>query len=121
MKTKEIIICLLALMLLAFTISTVHATDGRLNVNDLLNGTTNNTIDNTPIEQIPSANNTIIPVTNSNTNTNITPIAPVNSSKDNSSTELPSTGIDYSVVLIIAICSVSALYAYKKIKDYNIK
>lgn len=32
---------------------------------------------------------------------------------------LPKTGIDYSALFIIAVCTISGVYAYIKIRDYN--
>ena len=49
-------------------------------------------------------------VTNTTTNTN---------TNKNNTTAMPNTGVDYSVVFIIAICGISAIYAYKKISDYK--
>ena len=34
--------------------------------------------------------------------------------------KMPDTGIDYSVLTIIAVTGISAIYAYKKIRDYNV-
>ena len=61
------------------------------------NNTTNNTINNT--------------TNNTTNNTNV--------SNYTNSTKLPQTGIDSSVLFIMAIFAVSAVFAYKKIKDYN--
>ena len=32
---------------------------------------------------------------------------------------LPKTGIDYTALIIIAVCAISGMYAYLKIRDYN--
>ena len=64
----------------------------------------NNTIEK---DQERPQNNTVIP-TNNTTNTN------------NSSTkDVPNTGLEDAPWLIIAVCGVSAIFAYKKIKEYN--
>lgn len=40
----------------------------------------------------------------------------------NTSTNLPKTGVDYSIIFIILLCCGCAVFAYKKIRDYsNIK
>ena len=72
------------------------------------NNTTNNTVNNT-------INNTVNNVTNNNTNN-------ANSSTYNSS-NLPKAGStdSFVVIAIIVAFGASALYAYKKIRDYNIK
>lgn len=38
-------------------------------------------------------------------------------------TTLPKTGVTdgYVVAILVAVCAISAIYAYKKIRDYNIK
>ncbi len=51
---------------------------------------------------------TVIPTNTNNTNAN------------NSAQEVPNTGIEDLPWLIIGVCAVSAIFAYKKIKDYNI-
>ncbi len=49
-----------------------------------------------------------IPATNTNTNTN-------------TNTSLPKTGAnDTAMWLLVAVCGVSAVYTYKKIRDYNV-
>jgi len=40
---------------------------------------------------------------------------PNNSNKN----ELPDTGLDTPSIAIVAICVISAIYAYKKVRDYN--
>lgn len=41
----------------------------------------------------------------------------------NTTTTLPKTGVTdgYVVAILIAVCGISAIYAYRKIRDYNIK
>ena len=36
-----------------------------------------------------------------------------------SNTKLPKTGVDYSIIFIILLCSGCAVFAYKKVKDYS--
>jgi len=62
--------------------------------------------ENTEYEVIGGANNT----TNT-TNTN---------SVNNTTNTMPNTGVSYSSLVVIAIAAVSAVYAYKKIKEYNV-
>ena len=53
--------------------------------------------------------------TNVNTNTNT-------SYRTNTNTEtLPKTGVTdgYVVAILVTVCAISAIYAYKKIRDYN--
>ena len=64
---------------------------------------------NTEFEEIIGTN------TNTNVNTNI------NTNVNNNTTNtMPNTGVSYSSLVIIAIAAVSAVYAYKKIKEYNV-
>ena len=77
----------------------------------------------------------LLPETNTTNTTNTTGNEPVNNTAsiiqpvvDNNSTEngtgntLPKTGVteDITVMFFIVVCVVSAIYAYKKIRDYNI-
>ena len=121
MKTKEIIVCIIVLGLLMITMSNVFAT-GEIDFNSLENNTSNTTNTNTDddFENIPVAN------TNTETNTNVASNVNTNIDKDgnpvnNAAGDLPKTGIDNSILIIVAICGISAIYAHKKIKDYNIK
>ena len=114
-RTKEILISLLAIIVLILAITTnVFATSA----DDLLNALGNNQNNNT-VTQIPSKDNNN---TNNNTNNNNNKLNNVVNNKANVSnaTEHPDAGVDYSIVFIIAVCGVSAIYAYKKIRDYNV-
>ena len=55
--------------------------------------------------------------TNSNYNTSNT------SYRTNTNNTLPKTGVTdgYVVAILVTVCEISAIYAYKKIRDYNIK
>lgn len=115
-KTKELIICIISIIALILAITTtVFATE---DLNSLMGNATNT--ENNDFQQIEdttnntnnnSANTNASATTTNNTNTN---------SNVNKTATIPYTGIDYSVLLIIAICGVSAVYAYKKIRDYNV-
>lgn len=114
-RTKEILISLLAIIVLILAIATnVFATSGD-DINVLLSGAGNN---NT-VKQIQSKDNNN---TNNNTNNNNNKLNNVVNNKANVSnaTEHADAGVDYSIVFIIAVCGVSAIYAYKKIRDYNV-
>lgn len=105
-KTKELIICLIAVVALILTITTnVFATQ---DINSLMG--------NNDFQQVENRNTNTSINTNTNTNANTN----VANNNVNKVATIPYTGIDYSVVLIIAICGVSAIYAYKKIRDYNV-
>lgn len=93
-------------------------------------GTTDNPI------QIPTINTTTDPstqqpepTTNAETNTVapttniVTPTTNTTGSTYQNTTSLPQTGdaSDYAIFLLIAVSIVIAVYAYKKVREYNIK
>lgn len=112
-KTKELIICIVAIMLLVLSIVTdVFATS----VDELL-GNTNN-----EVEQIPDrTNNVSNNVTNNTANNVMNNITnnTTNNATTNNTTKIPNAGVDYSIVFIIVVCGISTIYAYKKIREYN--
>ena len=120
-KVRDLVICLIALSVLVLALTTnVFAQDL-----GALTGETNNAINNS-FQQIGEGNTNTNINTNTNTNKNASSggnnVAAVNNSvnKVNKNvTEYPNAGVDYSVVGIIAVCGVFAVYAYKKIRDYK--
>ena len=52
---------------------------------------------------------------------NTTIIQPDTNVEENTTNTLPQTGVteDITVMFFIVVCAVSAIYAYKKIRDYN--
>lgn len=111
-KKEILIVMMIVIMLLAIS-SKVLAT-----------GT-----ENSPI-QIPTINTTTSAVdtnTTTNTTTNViaNAIAPTTNTTASTyqNTTLPQTGdaSDYAIFLLIAVAVVIAVYAYKKVRDYNIK
>lgn len=118
---KELIISIVMLIVflvlgLNFSVFATNTGNNSLTLNFNLSGN-NNANNNIPVnnnatnniekDQERPQNNTVIP-TNNTTNTN------------NSSTkDVPNTGLEDAPWLIIAVCGVSAIFAYKKIKEYN--
>lgn len=113
-KTKELIICIITFIALVLSIVTdIFATDieatlgGNSTGNNVQqiqergNNTNNNTFNNT---------NNVLNKTNNTNNT---------ANNTNKTAVMPNTGVDYSVLLIVAVCGISAIYAYKKISDYK--
>ena len=94
-------ILLVSAMVMLFS-TTVNAADDNNTVHDLTGTLTNSTSNNT-------SNNSSNNNTNSNTNTN------------NTNNNLPKTGIEDSipVAALVVVFGVSAVYAYKKIKEYK--
>ena len=78
------------------------------------NNTAKNNVVTTPVNNLVSANNTA-----NNTQNNISSYNNV-ANKANTSAGLPYTGSSSSMVLIVVALVGSAIYAYKKIRDYNI-
>lgn len=114
MKTKELIICIVTFIVLVLSIITnVFAVT---NIEATLGG--NSTGNN--VQQIQERgnntnnnafNNTSNAVNNTNNSNNTRNVA--------NNTKMPNTGVDYSILFIVAVCGISAIYAYKKISDYK--
>lgn len=119
-NVKKITICILAISLVVLAITTnVFATD------DLFSALAGNNANNT-ISNIETKNNTNVDTnSNTNTNSNINTNTNVNSNINKNTNasnaeEHADAGVDYSIVFIIAVCGISTIYAYKKIRDYNV-
>lgn len=72
------------------------------------------TDNNTATDNSAVANNSALTST-------LTPTTPVNNSASTLSSNLPKTGIaDNTVVfIVVGVCAVAAIYAYKKVRDYK--
>lgn len=70
-------------------------------------GTTTEPDLNTPANEEPEQNTQVI--------------QPITNVEENVTNSLPKTGVteDITVMFFIVVCAVSAIYAYKKIRDYN--
>ena len=107
LKRKDLIICIISIVMLVLAIATnVFATN--TDVGALL-GNSNNPVNN----NLPQNINNATP--NNITPNNVTP----NNVNSTNTTTIPYTGVNYSVIVVIAICGISTIYAYKKIRDYN--
>lgn len=126
---KKIIICLIAILMVMVVATKTLATDGNTSIGDMLNEmkkeNQNLTINGTDEpDEIESGNR----ITNTNTNINTDNNKNLNvnenqneNENENKPTTTPYTGIgDYSVIVFIVIFAISAVYAYKKIRDYNV-
>lgn len=115
-NSKKVILMVMVVFLLSTITTIAFATndniqiinstnmDGVLNITDT-NSNTTNTATNTA-----NTTNTVNLIQNTNTST----------STYNNTTSLPQTGAgDYTMILIIGLFAVSAVYAYKKIVDYK--
>lgn len=112
---KVISILLISVMVMLFA-TTVHAADDNTGFNDLTSTLTNTNNNDTNTNGNNANNNT----NNNNTNTNNTNVNTNNSSIYNN-TNLPKTGIEDSipVAMLVVIFGISAVYAYKKVKEYK--
>lgn len=126
MKEKKLVLAIIAVLALIFiSANSVFATAGNLIV---IQGN-NTSANNTATEGNTVANNVVNNVVANNTANTVNKVNSVNTlnttntskSVYNNTTALPKTGSnDYAVFAIIGICAISAVYAYKKIRDYNI-
>ena len=111
-KLKKLVVLLDVVVLMVGVSMQVKATDNPIDVTNLL---TSNTIDET------NTTNTVNQ--NSTTNTaNESVVQPdTNKTEGSSENNLPQTGVteDITVMFFIIVCAVSAIYAYKKIRDYK--
>ena len=107
-------ILLMSIMLVLF--STKVFAENNTNYGDLTPQPVNNAAANNSNTNANNAN------TNRNNNTNINNTSTNNTNKSNyNNTSLPKTGIEDSipVALLVVVFGISAVYAYKKIKEYK--
>lgn len=125
LKKGKLLVSLVMLMLIVWTVGSVSSL-----ATDIAGSNTTNTPVIQTITAAP-ANNTTNNTTNNavnNTNTNIQSISgtvknnTVNSSSYNTtnSTRLPYAGSNSSVIFIVLAFAASAVYAYKKVTEYNV-
>lgn len=113
MKKEILVIMMVVLMLL--TISTkvfATGTGGPISINIVAPTTNAETTDTNTTTN--TTTNIVTPTTTNTTNTTVS---------NYQNTTLPQTGdaSDYAIFLLIAVAIVVAIYAYKKVRDYNIK
>ncbi len=102
-KTKELIVCIISVIALILAITTNVFANSVTDLNELLGNNNNNEENYTQILNEKTPNN----------------VVPNNVVPNNTANTMPNAGVSYSSIIIIAITSLSAIYAYKKIKDYN--
>lgn len=117
MKKEVLVIMMVVFMLL--TVSTkvlATGTGGPISINIVAPTTNTTTVTNTTTTNTTTNNTT--------TTTNIVTPATTNITTSNyQNTTLPQTGdaSDYAIFLLIAVVIIVAIYAYKKVREYNIK
>ena len=111
LKVEKIIVLLIILILFMGLFSQVKATN-TLNLNILFNT-------NTTTEE--STTNTENTTNTTNTTGNLIVQPNTNKVSSTSENDLPKTGVteDITVMFFIIVCTIVAIYAYKKIRDYK--
>ncbi len=121
---KIILVALVSVMLI-ITASYVQAVDNTTGYQDLTNLTGNNTSGNNTANTNRTNNNTSGNNTARNNSNALNTGAVTNTNKNNTSTynnsSLPKTGVEDSIptMLLLVVFGISAVYAYKKIKEYK--
>ena len=118
LKMKKVVVLLVVLcMLLGIMSVTVSATSNTtLNLNNYLaTPSTNETTDNDTETNDTATENVTL-----NTSSGGSVVQPQTNSSE-SENSLPQTGVteDITVMFFIIVCVISAVYAYKKIRDYK--
>lgn len=110
---KKIIIGLIALALVIGVGCTTYATEGNImdEINEMLKEENQITVNNESLEEIPEG---------TNTNTNVNLASGTTNTNENLPETTPYAGIgDYTGLIFVAVFAVSAVYAYKKVREYN--
>jgi len=119
---KKIVICLIALFLVVGTAYTTLATEGGSQsildeINEMLQNQNGTIGENEPVEQIPEGENNN---ESANEALNTNDVSENTNVSENLPETTPHAGLeDYSGLVFVAIFAVSAVYAYKKVREYN--
>ncbi len=119
---KVISILLISAMVMLFA-TTVNAADDN-SYNDLtstLTGNTSNNASNTSNTNSNSSNNTSNTNSSNNTNNSLNMSNNTSNSSVYNNTNLPKTGATDSipVAMLVVVFGISAVYAFKKVRDYK--
>lgn len=121
---KIFLVILVSVMLIVCN-GYVQAVDNTTGYQDLTQATKNNTSNNTSNSTNTSTNTTNTTNTNNSAKNNSLNTGAVTGNKNNTSTynnsSLPKTGVEDSIptMLLLVVFGISAVYAYKKIRDYK--
>ena len=130
LNSKKILVSLVVITLLAITFGSVkslatqpivaNVTTSTTPANNTTGAVTITTSNNTVNTANTAANNTV--ATNNTTNNAVNKITNTSSYNTTNTTKksLPYAGTDSTIVFIVLALAVSAVYAYKKVLDYNI-
>jgi len=118
-------ILLISVMVMLFSTNVLAADESGFSQLTLNNSTSNNNSNTTSNNSSTNTNTSNNNSTNSNSTRNTNNTANKTNNTNNSSkynnTNLPKTGIEDSipVAMLVVVFGISAIYAYKKIKDYR--
>ena len=115
--TKKLFIIVMLIAIVVLLADNVSATDlNRLQLTptNQTSNTTTNTANTTTNTTTNTTRNTVTPTLNQNRVTN-------NAGSSYNNQNLPQTGVvdDIAVTALVAICTVFAIFTYKKIRDYK--
>ena len=115
MKNKSMVLVGIIIALIIMLFSNVVFADATIIIggNTTQNTQTENTVQNTTANTTTNTTQTPSTTTNVSTTTN----------RVNTTEKLPQTGVTdgYVVAILVVVCAISAIYANRKIRDYNIK
>lgn len=121
-KTKELLVCLIMFIVIAFTATTVVATEGAT-LEDLLDEMNQGTVN----DESDDYNDDIGTGNREQLDEDILENEPENETENveedetTSEDELTHTGIeDFPVFIAIAVLAISMIYAYRKVREYNV-
>ena len=121
-KLKNVVVFLVILFLLAGITLQVNATDSTISLANLLTTSNTASTNTATINTVGTDDNTVNTVTTTNTaGGSIIQPEEENDTEGSSKNDLPQTGVteDITVMFFIVVCGISAIYAYKKIRDYK--
>ncbi len=121
-KLKNVVVFLVILFLLAGITLQVNATDSTISLDNLLTTSNTASTNTATINTVGTDDNTVNTVTTTNTaGGSIIQPEEENDTEGSSKNDLPQTGVteDITVMFFIVVCGISAIYAYKKIRDYK--
>ena len=136
MKKEKLVISLMVMMVLMFgLVMSAFAAGEPTTITTITAGNTTSASANGNATAITPTNGTV-PISTATNTGNGTTIAPTTTRNNTSATEsttssyrniasnttsnLPYTGSSYGIVFVIFALVISAIYAYKKVSDYNI-
>lgn len=126
-KLKNVVVFLVILFLLAGITLQVKASDTTIDLDNLLTTSNTASTNTATINTVGTgSDNTVNTVDTTNTVNTVGGGSIIQPEDDNdtegsSENDLPQTGVteDITVMFFIVVCGISAIYAYKKIRDYK--